>query len=119
MPKIELPNTEQMFESINVMHALSVKKTAVELKIKEAESVVAKEAMTNEAYYVKGRPPSMEFLKKTHLFTGIDGALLPLRAELAGIEADYEREKLRHDLNRKLFDVWRTQSANERDATFV
>ena len=119
MPKIELPDADLMFKSIEAMAELTLRKTALEIKIREQESAIAKEAVTDSSRFISGKPASMAFMKQTYLFTGFDGELIPLRTELAGIEAELEREKLRHDLNRKLYDVWRTQSANERDITFV
>lgn len=119
MVKIELPDIEKMFESIELIRGLTLQKSVLELKISDGESKVTREAYANPKYEVKGRPPSMEFLKKTYLFAGFDGELIPLRSELAEIEANLDREKLKLDLNKKLFDVWRTQSANERDTSFV
>ena len=112
--KISLPDFEDMYSTIDKIKEYSLKKLAKELEIKAQVSKVVAEVMTNPQYFLNGKAPSMNFVEKTYFFSGLDGELLPLRDDLAGIVSTLEHLKLKFSLDNSMIDVWRTMEANKR-----
>lgn len=113
-----LPNFDDMFELGEEIQALTLRKLALDVELKDGEAYVMRESMSNEKYFSGGKPPSVSFVTKAYLFTGFDGELLEKRMELAEVTAKLDGLKLKFDLNMSLIDVWRTKSANERRVTY-
>jgi hypothetical protein len=110
MAIIELPDFDMLFQLALDIKNLSVKEGLLELEIKRSESDIIRHAVEGS----QGKPPSMAYLQSTIAFTGVDGSLYNLRKELVEVSSELDYKKLLLDLYKRMIDVWRTQSANER-----
>lgn len=117
MNTLDLPDFEDLFGIIEKVRTISLEKMFLEAKIKHEEAKVMVEARSNSKYFENGKPPAISFIESTYLFTGFDNSLLPLREKLAELSSELEYHRMRFQLEKDKIDVWRTQSANERNAT--
>ena len=113
MEMIQLPDFDKLFQLALEIKNLSVEESFLDLTIKQKEADIIREAITS----ANGKPPSMSYLQATVAFTGPDGSLLELRRRLADVKTELDYKKLLLDLYKRMIDVWRTQSANERVIT--
>ena len=112
-----LPDFEDLYQLAKDIRDLSLSKMLLENKIKYEEAKVMVEARSNTKYFENGKPPAISFIEATYLFTGFDDSILPLREQLAEVSSELEHQRLFFQLQKDKIDVWRTQSANERNAT--
>lgn len=110
MAVIELPDFDMLFKLALEIKELSVEEGLLELEIKRSESDIIRNIVEKS----QGKPPSMSYLQSTIAFTGVDNSLLDLRKRLVEVSSDLDYKKLLLDLYKRMIDVWRTQSANER-----
>lgn len=110
MAVIELPDFDMLFKLALEIKELSVEEGLLELEIKRSESDIIRNIVEKS----QGKPPSMSYLQSTVAFTGVDNSLLDLRKRLVEVSSDLDYKKLLLDLYKRMIDVWRTQSANER-----
>lgn len=110
---IQLPDFDKLFELALEIRNLAIEEGILDLTIKQQESDIIRDAISNS----NGKPPSMSYLQSTIAFTGPDGSLLQLRKKLVEVKTELDYKKLLLDLYRRMIDVWRTQSANERLAS--
>lgn len=110
MAVIELPDFDMLFKLALEIKELSVEEGLLELEIKRSESDIIRNIVEKS----QGKPPSMSYLQSTIAFTGADNSLLDLRKRLVEVSSDLDYKKLLLDLYKRMIDVWRTQSANER-----
>ena len=116
--QLESPNFEKMEEISNEIHTLQEQKLLLEVEVSEEEARIVMEARINEKYFVNGKPPAMNFIKETYMFSGFKGELLEKRRKLARVTADLEKAKRSYYLFKQIIDAWRTQSANARSVTY-
>ena len=109
-----LPDFDDLQGMISQIFDLQSKKAYLDVEIKATEALVTREVTTNEKYFTNGKAPSMEFIKSTYQYSGIDGKLIEKRKEYADVAALLEFKRLSYDLAKMKVDVWRTRSANER-----
>lgn len=109
-----LPDYEDLLALSSEIRQVMVKKLLLEQQIKEGEAVAVKRATTEEQFFLNGKPPSMEYIKSTFLWSGINGELISVRKELAEVSAQLDQLKAKFEIIKLMFDVWRTLSANER-----
>ena len=116
--QLNTPDFDKMEEISNNIHHLQEKKLLLEVELDEAEAKVVMEARTNEEYFINNKPPAMNFIKETYMFSGLNGELIEKRRELARVTADLEKAKRSYYLFKQIIDAWRTQSANARSVTY-
>lgn len=90
-------------------------KLDAEIKAKESENFLR--IMTDEAFFINGKPPSATHVESAYRFPGISGELLPMRLELAEVTSELEKSKIKMDIWKTMVDVWRTVSASERSSS--
>ena len=112
------PDFDKMEEISNEIHQLQEQKLLLEVELSESEARIAMEARINEEYFINGKPPAMNFIKETYMFSGFKGELIEKRRELARVTADLEKTKRSYYLFKQVVDAWRTQSANARSVTY-
>ena len=111
----DLPDFEDMYNTISEIKDLTFKKLSLDIQIKDEEAKITRQAIGNSEYFdSKGKPPTMSHIKHMWLHTGFKGELLIKRNKYATVLADLEYKKLKFNLDKALIDVWRTQSANAR-----
>jgi len=103
-----------MFDLIDEIGSLAKRSMELELELKLGEAKVTLTATSDTKYFQNGKSPSQTFIDSSWKITGFDGELIPLREELIGCEWKMEVAKGRLDLLKKMIEIWRTQSANER-----
>ena len=114
--KIELPEFDKFYELSENIKKKSLELSLVDLDISKQQAEIAKRAMVDTSLYVKGKPPSMEYLKNTLFVTGIDDELLSLLGKKETLEAELDYLKRQYEILKIITEIWRTQSANERSA---
>jgi len=114
MDKVELPDFEEIANTIKKIRELSIERSLVDLGIKAKEAEINIEATRNTEHFVNKKPPSQEYIKNSWRITGFDGELMKPRKHLASLYAELEYNRLRLAMLNTLVDIWRTQSANER-----
>lgn len=110
----KLPDFSDLLRITDEISLAIVRKLTLDKNIKAKEAEIIKETMSNPAYYVGGKPPSMTLIESTYVHTGLSGELLPLRDELISATADLERLKSRLDLYKEFLSMWRSLNASER-----
>jgi hypothetical protein len=116
MGKVELPDFDDMFDLVNSMKALAVRKAQLETELAEDEAKIVRLVMNGQEYFVGGKAPSMSYVNVTWKITGLHDELLSKRKELAECDAVLESCKRLLDYYKTKIEVWRTVSANERMA---
>lgn len=112
--ELQLPDVDRMFELIDKSERLSMESSILKVELEFNESAIALEAISNEKYFVNGKPPAMSFLETTWLRTGFNNELMEKRLKLATMLSELDTIKMKLNLYNKLIDLYRTQSANER-----
>ena len=115
MIKFELPDIEEFLKVSNEISILSLKESNLKLDIQEKEADVIRKVTNEKEYYISNKPPSQEYIKNTYKITGFNNELLPLRQELINTSVKLENAKREYDILKLVADIWRTQSANERN----
>lgn len=110
----KLPDMPDLLTLADEIAKAVVRKLTLERDIKAKEAAIVKEAMSNPAYQVGGKPPSMSFIESTYIYTGFDNSLLVPRTELIAATAELERLRSRLDLFKEFLNMWRSLSAAER-----
>jgi hypothetical protein len=116
--KIDLPDVEDMMGTIDEIYAASLRKTSLEVELKFQETLISKEANSNEKYFKAGKPLSQSTINSTYTYGGFEGELIPKRKELAEVTARVEFLKNKLELMKEMIGIWRTQQASERTSTF-
>ena len=121
MKQVEIPDFDDMFKLAEEIGKLTREKLILEHTLEVREAWIVRRVVSDPKYFVGGKSPSMEFIKKTYLITGLvdeDGGseLIKQRAELTEKISELEKSKLRFQVYRDMIDVWRTVSANQRAA---
>lgn len=109
-----LPDFEDFVKLANEIGELSFRRMKLENEIKARESAIVAKAMSEMAYLVNGKTPSMALIESTYKYTGFNGELVDERLKLADITALLEKKKLLLSIYRDMLEVFRTVSANER-----
>ena len=103
-----LPEVEEINEVIDKIYQVSkqIARLKLAIKIKEAEVALEKSQ--------EGKI-SMAFLQATYVITGKENEITKLRTELAKLEPELEYYRNKLEMYKMIVDIWRTQSANERN----
>lgn len=109
-----IPDFDDMLILADKIRELLLEKLLLDKEIKEKESLVFREAMSNDKYFNSGKPPAVSFVESAYKYTGFSGELIPLRTRLAEVTADLDHARLTMDTYNSMLDVFRTLSANER-----
>lgn len=110
----ELPDFEDLLKLQDFLKDLNIEKLTLESVIKTREAEIVKICMTDEKYFVGGKPPSVSFVESTYKYTGLNDELLPNRVKLGTVNAEIESIKGKIYVYNTFFEIWRTLSANER-----
>lgn len=110
----KLPDYSDLMELTDEIAKVSAKKLSLDNKIKAMESEVVLKVTKDQSFFQNGKPPSMSFIDVTYRFTGINNEIIPLRDELADCVCRLDSLKIKMDVYKQLFEIWRTLSANER-----
>jgi hypothetical protein len=117
MSQADLPDFEEMMYLAGEISGLLEKKLLLDLMIKNRESEIVLKVSNDEAFFQKGKPPSMSFIESTYMLTGLEGELITAREEYCKAVSQLENSRLRYDIMKMKVDVYRTESANQRMAT--
>lgn len=111
-----IPDFEDFMKLVDEIGELSFKKMKLENELKSAEAIVFRTVMNNPEVRVQGKPPSVSYVQNSYVHTGIDGGLVEMREHLADFTAQLDKKKLQLSVYKDMLDVWRTLSANSRQA---
>lgn len=111
---MRVPEYTEFIEVAEEIYELSVRKSALTLKLDEARSNIVRTCRNNVDYYLNGKAPSMDYVENAYLKTGFNGELIPVITELATVSASLEKLKLEYKAMEMAVAVWQTDSANKR-----
>jgi hypothetical protein len=115
MNETRLPDFDDMLQISRDIESLMLQKLTLEVEISEKESEAIHYHLENTL--VNGKPPSMEYAKLVFKPVGINEELIPIRKELADVEASLAGRKAVFEVYKSMIAVWQTESANKRAVT--
>jgi len=114
MKKINAPAFDEMFDVIQKITDLDLEVSAWKIKKEMLEAEVMLEATLTDKHLVKGKTPSVTFIDRSWKLTGFNGEITETKIKLAEASSKLDEEKRKFEILKMMFDMWRTQSANER-----
>jgi hypothetical protein len=111
-----LPDWDDMTKVIEQIESAMYAKLSIDSAIEMREAEITKLVSTNPDYFVGGKPPSMEYVKKVYLPSGLEGELKEMRMAYADSCARLKKAELTFDMMKSMIDVWRTEQSNQRKA---
>lgn len=112
-----LPSFNEYLGIIEEIKALNVKKMQLDAVIKQEESRNFVEIMSNPKYFVSGKAVPVSYYENAYKHTGVDGNLVPLKAEFIRISAELDALKARYDVYRQMQDLYKSIVYAERALT--
>lgn len=113
-----LPDYNDLLKLAEEISCFQYEKSKLELELKEAEALIFRTALSDEKFFVGGKPPSIASIEANYKITGFNGELIPIRKRLLEATLDFDNAKQKFDVYKLLFEVWRTLSSNERQNQF-
>lgn len=114
---MNLPDFDDMLQTITKIKNLSVQESKLEIQIKNREAEITREATTDSKWFVNGKTPSQTYIDNAWKYSGFGDELIPMRSELSQISAELSYCKNFLDFQRMLVEIWRTEEASKRMAT--
>ena len=114
----KLPDFDDMLSLAGQIKEVSLLKAQKELELEEVKAAIIKSVTSNMNYYINGKVPSMSYMEKTFLVTGLQGELTPIKVEIEKLKAELNYLKEKMAIFKLMIEVWRTEQANKRAATF-
>ena len=122
MTELRLPDFDDMIALASEIGMLKSGLLVTKGKLAILKAEITNTVTTNEAYFVRGKPPSMTFIENSYHNLGINEKtrleLADLKKIIAKNEGALREKELLFDVYRAMIDVWRTESANKRGAFF-
>lgn len=116
MANIEIPDFNKINNIIDNINSLAKEKAKLKFELETKEASIMIDAITNaENHLVEGKPPSATFVQQGWKVNGFDGELIPIREKYYAITEELESYKRILDMYKLAIEVWRTESANERN----
>jgi hypothetical protein len=98
--------------------SLMVDKTSLE----RLEADITKRVTGDPIYYIRGKSPSMSYIKAHYHALGCDEEtereIAELKSSIAESEGQLREKELLFQVYRDMIDVWRTESANKRGSFY-
>jgi len=110
----QIPDWSDFMKLADEIKILSFSRMSVEARIKAKESDGFKIVMSDEKYFVSGKPVAVSYYDNAYKYPGLEGELLPIREEYARLSSELEQKRIQYEIYKQMLDVWRTVSANER-----
>ena len=122
MPDVKLPDFDDLIELAKeigrIKTGLEMDKNRLDMLLAEITDVVS----SNDVYFINDKPPSMAYITANYHSVGYDDItkqqIENLRNNIATNAGLLREKEIIMDIYRDMIDVWRTQSANERNAMF-
>lgn len=122
MATVDLPDFDDLInlakEIGDIKIELEIDKNRFELLLAEITEITS----SDEQYFINGKAPSMAYTEANYHKLGYDEIskqrLNEVKERIARNTGLLKQKQLMMDIYRDMIDVWRTQSANERNATF-
>lgn len=109
------PSMEEAYKLADKIYELSVEYNKLNLKINAIRSAIVNKVTNDSKYWVRGKPPSMSYIEKTYLISGIDNInLLDLLEQKEELKSKLDYYKMKLEIYKLEVEVWRTESANQR-----
>ena len=109
---IQLPDFEDMFSLAKEIGGLTLEKMLLENEIALQESNATKWAFGNVK--LNNKSPSMEYIKTTYKYTGIENETISLRIDLAKVVSRLEELRLRFEIMQSMISLYQTETKNKR-----
>jgi hypothetical protein len=112
----KIPDWDELTKMTDNIAEVMLKKLLLEKQIKAEEAKIVYTATTDIQYALNSKAPAISFIEATYKYTGFKNELLPLRDEMALLTSELEKARNRYEIVKQMLDIWRTVSANERNA---
>jgi hypothetical protein len=103
-----LPSFDVLLSVIEEIKQLSLKKMILEKEIKTLESQTFTIVMTDDKYFVGGKPVAVSYFENCFKYTGIGGMILEKRTELSVVTSDLDSKRAEYDVYKQMHDFWKT-----------
>lgn len=114
MPQVQVPDFDDMMKVAKRIGSHTYEKLRLESELKFREKGIVLECQNNPTFFQNGKAPSMSFVEKTYLYTGIKDELMPLRLELISHLVALEEAELEFQIMKMQVSLFQTESANNR-----
>jgi len=112
-----IPDFREFMNLAEEIRNLLYEKLLLDKHIRNEEAQIFRTVMTDNNFFVNGKPVPVSYYENAYRFGGIDNSLIPYRERLAMVISELEKKKMEYDIYKQMLEVWRTQSANERVIT--
>ena len=112
-----MPSFEDFMTLASEIKAASIEKMKLENEIKSAEALAFKTVMTDEKYFVGGKPVAVSYFENYYKTRGLNGEILELRNKLAETVADVESKRNQFEIYKSMHDLFKTLVYQERVLT--
>ena len=112
----KIPNVEEISRIVKEINGLSMELALSTYELEKLEAIIVRKATLEQNYFQGGKPLSQEFIKNSWKITGFEDELSDKRKEnyVLQVKLDNAKRLLRsYELQ---IEIWRTVSANERQA---
>jgi len=109
-----MPSFEDFMNLAEEIKKLSVAKMKLENSIKAKEGESFRQVMTDEHFFVNGKPVAVSYYENAFKFGGLDGRLVLVRDELAEIQASLELKRNQFEVYKQMHDMFKTLVYQER-----
>lgn len=109
-----MPSFEEFLDLAEEVKKISVSKMKLENFIKSAEAETFKRVMSDESFFVNGKPVAVSYYENAYKFAGIDGSLLQYRNELAELQAQLEMKRNQFEIYKQMHDMFKVLVYQER-----
>jgi len=113
-----LPDFDEIYVLVERQRDVAIEIGEVKEKIRTEEATAVSLLTTDSKYFINNKPPSVALMERRWLATGIDGNLGKLRVQLDKKLAELEYLRNRLEIVKYQIDIWRTQQADKRKATY-
>jgi len=114
----DLPDFDDIYLLVDRQRDVAISIGKLREQIRNEESKLVEKLTTDSKFFINQKPPSVAMMEKRWLPTGLNGTLGSLRFELDVNLAEMEHLKNKLDIVKYQIDIWRTQQADKRGATY-
>lgn len=120
--KANIPDFDVMMKLVDIIASSKVELASRQLELDTLLAVITKEVTEDRSYWVGNKPPTSTFIKSTYHVLGRNEEererIVSLRYACAELEARVSSAEHKFRTYRNMIDVWRTESANSRNAGY-
>lgn len=112
-----MPSFEDFMGLAEEIKRISLDRMVLENMIKSAEAEAFREVMSNDKYFISGKPLPVSHFENAFKHRGLNGEILDLRLKLADKVAELELKRHQFEVYQQMHDLFKTLVYQERVLT--